>query len=368
MHRKNRKSILVLILVALIVGFFVFKTAPFYTFLFQLLFNNGVNLKQTDSKVNILLLGIGGGAHEGTNLTDTIILSSLDSKSNKVTLISIPRDLWFSDINQKINFAYADGEAKRRGGGLIEAKAAVQKLTGQSIDYGIRIDFSGFVKAVDIIGGLDINIENTLDDYAYPIDGKENDTCGYTPEDIQAFSATVSAETDIQEKFTCRYMHLHFDKGFGHMDGEQALEYVRSRHAVGAEGGDFARSKRQEKIINAFKEKIISAQTLTNPGKIFGLYSVLKGSIDTDIKQDEFDDFIRLAGKMRSAKIQSAVLDTGDPLTKREGLLKEAPISSDYDYLSVLIPRLGNNNYSEIKKYISCEIETGNCTISKQRN
>ena len=362
MHKK-RKSF-VWIFVALVAIFFVWKTAPFYPFLFQLLFNRGINLKQTDSKVNILLLGIGGGSHEGTNLTDTIILANIDSKNSKVNLVSIPRDLWFPDINQKINFAYAQGEAKRKGGGLLEARAAIAKITGQNVDYGIRIDFSGFIKAVDIVGGLEINVENTFDDYEYPIDGKEDDTCGNSIEDIQAFTATASAdENAIQQKFPCRFMHVHFDKGLNHMNGMEALEYVRSRHALGIEGGDFARSKRQQKIIEAFKATALSTQTITNPAKILGLYNTLKGSIDTDIKQDEFDDFIRLAEKMKSAKIQTSVLDIGDTEDQREGLLIEAPISQDYDYLSVLIPRLGNGNYSEIQNYISCQIETGNCPI-----
>lgn len=361
---KRKKSLIIKVIIGLIVLFFIWKTAPFYPFLFQLFFNRGVNLKHTDSKINILLLGTGGAGHEGPNLTDTIILASVNTKNDKVTLISIPRDLWFPDINQKINFAYADGESKRTGGGLIEAEAAISKLTGQSVDYGVRIDFSGFVKAIDIVGGLDVNVENTFDDYAYPIEGKEDDSCSYLTSDIQAFLATDSAEQDIQQKFSCRYMHLHFDKGLQHMSGTQALEYVRSRHAVGLEGGDFARSKRQERIINAFKQQILSAQTLVNPAKLIGLYDVVKGSIDTDIKQDEFDDFIRLAEEMKSAKIQSAVIDIGDDKAGRPGLLVLAPISSEYDYLSTLIPRIGNGNFSEIRKYISCVVLTGNCTIS----
>ena len=365
---KKKPITIVGIFVAILVAVVIFKTASLYPFLFHLVFDRGVVLKETDNKINVLLLGIGGGSHDGPNLTDTIILANLDPKNNKVTLVSIPRDLWMPDLegaNKKINGAYADGEAKVKGGGLTLVTAAISKITGQQINYGVRIDFSGFVKAVDIVGGLDVNVDNTFDDYEYPISGKEDDTCGLSKEDIQAFSATDSAEVDIQQKFTCRYMHVHFDKGLNHMNGDQALEYVRSRHAMGVEGSDFARSKRQEKVINAFKDKVLSPQTLINPSKIIDLYNVVKSSIDTNIKQDEFDDFIRLAEKMRTAKIQSAVIDIGDETTQRNGLLLEAPISSDYDYLSVLIPRIGNGNFSEIQKYITCEIEKGNCPVSK---
>jgi len=369
----NRKPLIVIgIFVAILVLFVVLKTISFYPFLFQLIFDKDVNLKQSSpAVVNILILGIGGGSHDGPNLTDTIILASIDETKNRVTLTSIPRDLWVPELNganKKINEAYAHGESRKKGGGLTEAKAIVGKITGQPIDYGVRIDFSGFVKSVDIVGGLEIDVENTLDDYGYPIAGMEIDTCGYTDEDIQAFLATASAEKDLQEKFACRYKHLHFDKGLNHMDGQTALEYVRSRHAVGAESGDFARSKRQQKVITAFKDKILSPQTLVNPARILSLYEVIKDSIDTDIQQEELDDFIRLSQKMKNVKIQSLSLDTGDKISQRPGLLSEAPISNEYNYLFVLIPRVGNGNFSEIQKYITCQIEKGSCPIAPVGN
>ena len=363
--RKNKPLIAVGLFVLILAIIFVAKTASFYPFLFHLFFDKGINLKQTDNKINILLLGIGGGSHDGPNLTDTIILVSLDGKNKKVTLSSIPRDLWMPDLtgeDKKINGAYAYGELKRAGGGIPLIKAAVGKVTGQEIDYAVRIDFSGFIKAVDIVGGLDVNVENTFDDFQYPISGKEDNPCGKTPAELQNL-ATVSAEQQVID-LSCRYKHLHFDKGLTHIDGETALEFVRSRHAEGAEGSDFARSKRQEKIINAFKEKVLSAQTLINPSKIINLYNVVKGSIDTDIKQEEFDDFVRLAQQMNKAKTQSAIIDTRDEHSKRNGLLIHPQLTREYNYEWVLIPRMGNGNFSEIQSYVSCEIQKGNCSVS----
>jgi len=365
---KKKPLTILGIFVAVLVIIFVIKTASFYPFLFQLIFNRGVELKQTDNRVNILMLGIGGGSHEGPNLTDTIIFASIDPKNNKVTLVSIPRDLWVPALSgsvKKINTAYAVGESIKKGGGLKLVEAAVSQITGQNVDYGIRIDFSGFVKAVDIMGGLDVTVDNSFDDYQYPISGKETDPCGHTEEDIQEL-ATKPAELLVSD-FPCRYKHIHFDKGLQHMDGETALEFVRSRHASqSAEASDFARSKRQEKIISAFKNKVLSAQTLINPAKLISLYTVLQGSIDTDIKQNEFDDFVRLAEKMKDAKIQSAVVDVGNEEAEKPGLLINPPVSSDYNYAWVLIPRTGNGNFSEIQNYISCEITKGNCPIPQK--
>lgn len=362
MHRKKLIPIIIVSVLLIFVGKLIISNLNVFPFMFQLIFNRDIQLKESDNRINILLLGIGGGTHDGPDLTDTIMLASIDPKADKVTLISIPRDFWFPDINGKINSAYAIGEAKKKGGGLILAESAVGKITGQNIDYGVRIDFSGFVKAVDIAGGLDINVDNTFDDYQYPIDGKENDPCGHSQEELKALANTP--EDQLPSVLPCRYKHLHFNKGLTHMNGETALEFVRSRYASGVEGSDFARSKRQGEIIKAFKDKVLSAQTILNPAKIINLYEILKSSIDTDIQQTEFDDFIRLTQKMKNAKIQSTVIDTGDEQMQRPGLLINPPTSPEYNYEWVLAPRTGNGNFTEIQKYINCEVKTGNCPVS----
>jgi polyisoprenyl-teichoic acid--peptidoglycan teichoic acid transferase len=332
---------------------------------FQLIFNKKVELKKVEpEKLNILLLGIGGGSHDGPNLTDTIIFASLNLKNPKITLISLPRDIWISDIDEKINFAYAKGEAKRKGGGLILAKTVVSKVTGQPIDYVMVLDFSGFVKAVNVLGGIDVNIENTFDDYQYPIEGNENELCGHTEEEVKTFTASNSAETDLPDFFPCRYEHLHFDKGIAHLDGETALKFVRSRHAKGSEGTDFARSQRQEKVIAALKNKAFSLQIL-NPAKILGLYSAIQNSVHTDIKTNEFDDFIKVANKFKNAEIKSVVVDAGDEGVKRGGLLTHPDVSSIYNYKWVLIPKAGKDNYSEIGEYIRCRLVREDCIISE---
>jgi polyisoprenyl-teichoic acid--peptidoglycan teichoic acid transferase len=345
----------IVFLAAIILG------AKYFPMLYQLLFQKEITLKQTDARVNILLLGIGGGKHDGPNLTDTIIFASIDPKNQKVTLVSVPRDLWVSDLGAKINTAYAFGENRKKGGGLVLTKAITEKVVGQDVDYGFRIDFNGFIKAVDMIGGIDVPVDRSFDDPEYPITGKENDLCDHTEEDLEML-ATASSQL---EAFPCRYEALHFDEGMQHMDGETALKFVRSRHATGAEGTDFARSKRQEKVITAFKDKLLSAQTLLNPVKLIQLYGVVKDSIDTDIKEEEFDDFFKLFQKMEKAKLQSIVLDYGDENTSQPGLLLNPPISDEFKGQWVIIPRVGNGNYREIHDHVSCVIERETCQITQ---
>jgi len=92
---------------------------------------------------------------------------------------------------------------------------------------------------VDLLDGVEVDVENTFDDYRYPINGKENDLCDGDPE------------------YDCRYEDIHFDQGLQLMSGETSLKYVRSRNAEGDEGTDFARSQRQQRLLLSFKEKNI---------------------------------------------------------------------------------------------------------------
>lgn len=359
MHKK----IIILISGTLLLFIFVFaalKIARVSPFLLRLIFSKDVVLKKTDGHINILLLGIGGGKHEGPNLTDTVIFASLNPAQNKISLVSIPRDLWIEEINGRINTAYVIGDARRKGGGIVLAQAVVSKILNQKVDYAVRIDFNGFSKAVDLFDGIDADIKRGFDDYAYPIDGKENDPCGHKESELSDL-ATASSQLAA---FPCRYEHIHFDQGIQHLTGEKALQIVRSRHAQGEEGTDFARSQRQEAVIKAIKDKFFSIQTLLNLPKVINLYDVLKESIDANIREDEIDDFIRLAQQMKHAKISSAVLDYGDEETGRSGLLINPPISQKYQDQWVLIPRTGDGNFSEIQKFVICEISIGNCPVS----
>ncbi|MBI2031524.1 MAG: LCP family protein [Candidatus Levybacteria bacterium] len=367
--RKNKKlkkyiffflSLLLVIFVGKIVLDFV-KISPF---LFELIFKREIKLKTADHNVNVLLLGIGGKNHEGPNLSDTIIFASISISQNKVTLVSIPRDLWIPDLDAKINTAYSTGEDKREGGGLVLAKAVVSKILKQPVDYGVRIDFDGFVKAVDELGGLNIEVERAFDDFEYPIEGKEEDPCGHSEEEL----VTLATASSQLEAFPCRYMTIHFNKGLQEMDGGTSLMFARSRHAKGEEGSDFARSKRQEKIIKAFKDKIFSLDTVFNPARIINLYNIIGESIDTDIKQSEFDDFIRLVQKLKNAKIENIILDVGDRKTKRPGFLVNPLISGEYNYSWVLIPRIGNGNFTEIQKYTDCVIKLESCKFPEVSN
>ena len=176
---------------------------------------------EDQDRINILLLGMGGKKHEGGYLTDTIILASLKPSTKQVALLSIPRDLNIAVEGmgwQKINSINAFAERKKEGSGGEAVSQALSDVLNIPIHYYVRVDFEGFVNIVDILGGLEIDVENTLEDFHYPIAGQENN-----------------------EDYYSRFEHLYIEKGLQKMDGTLALKYARSRYASGIEGSDFAK-------------------------------------------------------------------------------------------------------------------------------
>lgn len=281
-------------------------------------------LKNSSGRTNVLILGIGGQAHDGPDLSDTMIVVSIPVASpSAITLISIPRDIYLDSLQGKINSAYSLS-------GLTAAKAAANTVTGLPIHYGLRVDFSAFQQIIDTLGGVDINVAQTLDDPFYPITGKEDDNCGLDPQ-------------MPEEAFPCRYEHLLIPAGPTHMNGGLALKFVRSRHATGEEGTDFARSRRQELLISALKSKVFSTDTFLNPGKIAQIYNLLKSHIDTDISPADTSDFLKLALKYHSVSFKSIVLD--------QSFFDNPPIDSRG---WILLPKDGT--FAQIHQFIKSQL------------
>jgi polyisoprenyl-teichoic acid--peptidoglycan teichoic acid transferase len=303
-------------------------------FLYSVLIDkNNINLKNENGTTNVLLLGIGGKGHDGPNLTDTMILLSVNPEKKFIIFTSIPRDIWLSSINAKINAAYSIGEDKKSGGGMVMAKDAIMETLGVKVDYVVVADFNGFEKTIDLLGGVSVYVDQDFVDPMYPKAGHENDTCGI---DI----STMSAEILTESMFPCRYETLSFKAGMTKMTGTEALKYVRSRHSDSTEGSDFARSQRQQKVILAVKNELLSTQTLLSSSKIIELLKIYKDYVKTDIKESEYDDFIKLFFKMKNVKYDSFSLDQGNPDEGRPGLLVNPPASKYGSW--VLEPAAGN--------------------------
>lgn len=379
-HEKNgfvnflliNKVWLVLLIIALL-GIFFWENSRSSSSVFSYVTGQKNPFEKKDSKINVLLLGMAGGKHDGATLTDTIMVVSFDTKTEQVNLISLPRDLWVDSEKSKINALYQKGLTKNNG--LKYAEEKFSEILGMNIPYTIRVDFSGFIKAVDLIGGIDVFVANSFDDYLYPVEGKENDYCGAQEKDLDLSEeqakqlnlekgihqvlidkdgdiATVSAvvggkieytEDSVWKYFPCRYEHVSFTKGLTSMDGTTALKFVRSRHGINGEGSDFARSKRQQLVLQAFNEKVLSMETLTDVQKIVGLINTFGQSVETDIPQSRYLEFAGMLKKIKEVRTTVISSEGKNPFLA-------IPAVGAYGTW-VLIPP--NNDFSAIKNYLS---------------
>lgn len=319
--RRFQPLLIILALVVLLFSglFFYFRSHRSQEFVPGLVSNPLDNLASTAGRTNLVFLGFGGEGHQAADLTDSMIFVSLSHLDSSITLLSIPRDIWVDTMVAKINTAYYYGNERREGGGLDLAKSAVSEITGQPVHYALALDFQGFVEAIDAIGGIDLEIKNSFDDYQYPIPGKED------------------AEPESE-----RYEHLHFDAGPAHLDGELALKFARSRHAEGEEGTDFARSARQQQIITAFQDKLLSSETLLKLDVLKDLFSRFRDNIDTDITDGEFGSFFRFFLNYQAANRPGQSLSLDDYLTSPKD-------STPYQKQWVLIP---TSSWEEIHGYV----------------
>ncbi len=339
---------------------------------------SGTSLDSAEKRINILLLGMAGGKHDGARLTDTILVASYNLKNNKLHLISIPRDLWIPETRTKVNALYQKG--LEAGDGLTLSKTVIGNIVGLPIQYAFRIDFGGFVKAIDVLGGVEVEVERTFDDYVYPIAGMEDDLCDLVEEERELTSeqalelgvepgkrkvfvmpdGKIVPPKELEEDkgakyFNCRYEHLHFEKGVMQMDGELALKFVRSRHGTNGEGSDFARSARQEKVIQSIRNKILSLETLTNFQKMSDLVQDLQSSLDTDISIKDAIEFFKISRKLEQT--YSIALDNSQRVGLPDGrrsLLVQPP-AANYNGAYVLISE--DDDFSIIHEYIESTME-----------
>lgn len=311
--------------------------------------------------LTVLLLGYGGGTHDGGLLTDTIMIVRVDPEQKYIALISIPRDLWVplrlqagvEPIWGKINSAYAIGNDTRgyqqredqfkgeHGGGNL-AKQIVSELTKVRLDYYAGVNFDAFTQAIDTIGPLTVNVPYAFEDAQYPIRGEEKNLCQFTEADLATLSATFKGD-QLEKQFTCRYEVLQFEKGKQTMDGETALKFVRSRHGnVG--GSDFGRAQRQQALVEAIKQKVFSLSFIP---RIVPLAQQMIDNIQTDVSLSDVPILLGRFSDITSYTLYSIAL-TDDNVLKNG-------VSSDRQF--VLQPKAGQGNWSEIQYYIDRELQ-----------
>jgi LCP family protein required for cell wall assembly len=235
-----------------------------------------------DARINILVLGIDRRAGmTDPARTDTMLLFTLDRQARTAGMLSINRDLWVQipggQRQGKINTAHFLGEAERvPGGGPALAMQTVQAALDVPVQYYLRLNFSAFEQLIDLIGGVDLYVAETIDDPDYPDAG-----FGYEP--------------------------FHIDAGWQHLDGRTALKYARTRATPGS---DLDRVKRQQQVILAVRDKLLQEKRLPQfLAQIGSLLSMYGGSIQTNLTPGQLSELIDFAAGIDRDKIYAVTLD-----------------------------------------------------------
>jgi len=279
-------------------------------------------------KINILITWRGGGNHDAPNLTDTIILASLDTRENILTMLSIPRDLYVEYPNKKtwkINEIYRRF-SKQYWSDKLWMKALENKIyeiTWEKTDFYIDLDFKGFIQLVDTFWWVEVNVPKQFVDEKYP-DWK----LGYT--------------TFILRKWTWN------------LDWKVALKYVRSRHST----SDFDRSLRQQQVISSLKNKILNKGFFENIYNIKKLYGIFNNYINTDMDLKTMLKLGFIWKKMHNLKILSFNLNDScfywTDICDTGWFLYD-PDRSSYNGAAVLLPywvdKNNLNNYKSLHKF-----------------
>ncbi len=266
-----------------------------------------------DGRINILVMGIGGAGHDGSNLSDTMMVWSIDPQTKDIAMLSIPRDLYVKIPGH----GYGKINAANAYGGPSLSEQVVQTVIGVPIHYYAVLDFSGFKQAVNVVGGVDVTAAKTLSDPLYPCDDGTRNAYKYCP--------------------------IYFTAGLHHMDGTLALEYARSRETT----SDFDRAARQQVVLVALRAKAMELSTLSNPIKLVGLINAVGSHLKTDL---QVSDMQKLAGILKDVdptKITQKVLDAGKPdslLNDGTNLIPGAG--------SIELPKAGNFNYTLVQALV----------------
>lgn len=216
------------------------------------------------SRVTILIVGADDREGE-VGRSDSMILLFLNPRSSQVALLSVPRDLLVTipgHGRSKINASYAYG-------GVDLARETIEKVLGVDIDFYAKADFNGFTKIVDMLGGVDIEVP-----------------------DVEGRGRGMNYDDDWG------HLHIHLKPGFQHLDGEQAIGFVRYRKSniAGLGDGDFARSERQQEFLKALVAQKIKLTNVLNLAKVAGAMMKL---VETDLSLREGGE---LALVLRSVK------------------------------------------------------------------
>ncbi|MEI6237309.1 MAG: LCP family protein [Candidatus Saccharibacteria bacterium] len=338
-YKVLTRSAIVLVLIVLVTGGFVFGKAWWSAHkVFKgggaaLAFDKNIDPNmlngEGDGRVNILVMGKGGETEaEGGELTDSMMIVSIDPINTKIALLSIPRDLWVKPQGlwpMKINAVYSSAKYKAldtnpkdkaaaEAAGIAKVSSVVEQYMGVHMHYNSMVEFSAFEEAVNTLGGIDVTLPEAFNDYSMLVGNK----------------------------------YLSLPAGTQHLDGGYALAYARSRH--GSARGDFDRGQQQQTVLVGIKDKILSLGTYSNPIKITELLSTFGSRVQTNLS---INDMMRVYGIIK--QLGPNDITHADLAQIPDGVVTTGSVGDQ----SVVLPKAGVDNYTEVRAFVRNKLKDG---------
>lgn len=301
---------------------------------------------EDSGRVTILLAGYSAddAGHSGAQLTDSIMLLSINTKDHTAYMLSVPRDLYVhvpGDGYSKINAVYEEGvsggfhASGYPSGGMGLLEKIIEQDFGVNINYYALINYTAIKQAVDAVGGIDIKIQSS-------------DPRGIYDPDID---------------YATHKPLVKLSNGWHHLNGEQTLDLARARgHAYGSYGiySDFDRTSYQRQMLIALKSKAVSAGVVTNPVRLSQLFDAIGSNVKTDLTLGNVHRLYDVTKDIGGGSIKSLSLDDANG----KNLLASY---NSYSSGDALIPAAGMDDYSDIQAFIR-QVTSSNPVVKEAAN
>lgn len=298
------------------------------------LIESGINKQpeNTNGYKTILLLGLDTVVNkpDSPQLTDTMLLISINTKTAEINTLSLPRDLWSNDYKTRINALYEYGKERYPDRPEQFPEEVVEALTGIDINHTITMSLENVAEIIDVLGGIEVNVEEGFTDTEFP------------REDIDLQTAKTHDEL---------YETVTFEKGLQYMDGKTTLKYIRSRKSSNLDQGtDVARSNRQQQIVSALVSKILSFDVVKNTDTLATLYLLYDKEFENQFSKLEMISTLNsLYPQKDNIEVNSHTLSIYPD--NENGVITNPPL---YKYSGQWVYEVRNleNLQNEVKKYL----------------
>lgn len=307
---------------------------------------------ENSGRCTILLAGNSADdpGHDGANLTDSIMLVSINMQNHTAFMLSVPRDLYVSIPGNgygKINEVYPDGQAEHfsqqgyANGGMGLLEKTVSQDFGIPINYYALVDYSAIKDAVDAVGGINVDIQSQ------------------DPRGLYDPSIDYATKGPL----------VRLSNGWHTLNGEQALDLARARGdtygAYGFEASDFERTQNQRMMMVALKDKVTTSTVLANPIKLGELFDAIGNNLHTDLTTSNIRRMYDLSKQINSSNIKSYGLNSATVSGKQNvDLLRNYSTANGE---SALIPAAGLGDYSQIQLYVK-QLISNNQVVNEGAN